>query len=478
MKKIFTLITLGVMALTANAQEEKLLFEYGATYVDEQEITTDNSKLQLGKDIKKATKWDNKASSSTEYLAPFTQTVQIKNEDSGEMEDKDRIVYISGGNNPKDLEDNGNSNASGFDGSGETGRLPRSGTYYMITPSVNGTVLMGIILNADKEFFVVDGTDAVESEKIKDGEVVGMTLNVVNADAVIAPADLIFVDKDGNNLGTMEDAGKGGIMVTDKLTGTVQFEAKANHTYYVFCNGSKLGCFGYVFTPSGDTPEEAPVSLVVDGTEIDGGASLIAYEWQNSEARYQGPSRIVDGAAVVYVRSKEQAEAAGNPTLDTDGNYADWDSQFFITFGEENALQEGDKIQLKMQAKADVAATIGTQLHNAPGAYVHWYAVGDVNFSTDWAPFESMEVPVSGAGNWQVGAVGTYTIAFNLAKGIENTFYFKDIQVLITRTATGITDVIDLNPATVGARYNLAGQRVDDSYKGVVIMNGKKYINK
>jgi len=28
------------------------------------------------------------------------------------------------------------------------------------------------------------------------------------------------------------------------------------------------------------------------------------------------------------------------------------------------------------------------------------------------------------------------------------------------------------------ARYNLSGQRVDDSYKGVVIMNGKKYLVK
>ena len=32
---------------------------------------------------------------------------------------------------------------------------------------------------------------------------------------------------------------------------TVGFDVEANETYYVFCNGSKLGFFGYVFTPGG-----------------------------------------------------------------------------------------------------------------------------------------------------------------------------------------------------------------------------------
>lgn len=497
MKKIFTLFALGALTLTANAQEEKVLFEYGSTIVDEQEFTSENTKLQLGMDIKKAAGWDVKASSSSEYLAPFTQIVQVKNEDTGDMEDKERIVYIVGGNNPKDdlANKGGGFNGTPYDNEGnpKQGKLPQSGTYYKITPSINGTIFAGIILNGDKEFFIVDATDAVQTPVLDDegAETGKYTYNVVNPDAVFTHDMFKICDNEGNELpyqdaegaGCIYDGGKGGIKVQDKITGTVEFAVKANRTYYVFCTGSKLSFFGYVFTPSGDTPEEAPVTLLLNGETINGAASLVSYEWLNSDARYQGPSRIEDGAAVVYVRSQAQAEAAGNPTMtqpDENGNtsYADWDSQFFITFGQENALQEGDKLQLKMQVKAAATATIGTQLHNEPGAYVHWYAVGDVNFSDDWASFESMEVPVSGAGGWQVGAVGTYTIAFNLAKGTENTFYFKDIQVLITRTATGITDVINVQPATEGVRYNLSGQRVDASYKGVVIMNGKKFINK
>ena len=38
---------------------------------------------------------------------------------------------------------------------------------------------------------------------------------------------------------------------------------------------------------------------------------------------------------------------------------------------------------------------------------------------------------------------------------------------------TGITEMYRINPES-GVRYNLSGKRVDDSYKGIVILNGKK----
>ena len=419
MKKIFTLIALGAMALTANAQDEKVLFEYEGTYVDEQIITSENTQLQLGKDIKKATKWDNKASSSTEYLAPFTQTVQIMNEETGVMEDKDRFIYISGGNNPKDLEDNGK--GDGFDGSGETGRLPRSGTYYMITPSKNGTVLVGVILNADKEFFVVDGTDAVEGEKLKDGVVVGMSLNVVNADAVIAPADLVFVDKDGNEL-TPGDGGKGGVMVSEKFTGTVQFEAKANHTYYVFCTGSKLGCFGYVFTPSGDTPEP------VEGEDI---LPNFTYTWNSSES-YETQT---DGSVVFNAV--------------TWGGLACW-------LGEAD-WSNYEKLVVEYAEPTPVLTQIKIQ-----GCVPEMEAQAPAGSTTLEAPFEGFDMTAVSQVALQAAEAGTIHIA---------RIY------LVPKSTTGI-DAVKTVQSVNGAIYNLAGQRVDASYKGIVIMNGKKFINK
>ena len=45
-------------------------------------------------------------------------------------------------------------------------------------------------------------------------------------------------------------------------------------------------------------------------------------------------------------------------------------------------------------------------------------------------------------------------------------------------TATAISTIANDSSKLDGATYNLAGQRVDASYKGIVIRNGKKYLIK
>ncbi len=53
--------------------------------------------------------------------------------------------------------------------------------------------------------------------------------------------------------------------------------------------------------------------------------------------------------------------------------------------------------------------------------------------------------------------------------------------VAYDHTSTGIDDVNDNgngNWNTDAPRYNLSGQRVDDSYRGIVISNGKKMVKR
>lgn len=165
------------------------------------------------------------------------------------------------------------------------------------------------------------------------------------------------------------------------------------------------------------------------------------HEWRTPDAQTDGKSNIIvdpanpkNHCAAVVIRSKEEAKAAGNATVTNDqpladdfSNFADWDSQFFISVGENQALKEGDKIQLKMKVKADVEMKgVGTQAHAAPGAYLHWQCVGNVDFTTEWKEFEGSATVAS-------NQAGMYTIAFNLAKGIHNTVYFDDVQVIITK---------------------------------------------
>ena len=218
-------------------------------------------------------------------------------------------------------------------------------------------------------------------------------------------------------------------------------------------------------------------------------------EWRDMSAGatvFHGKAKLEGGAVKVYVRSREQAAEAGNATL-TGGdalnedfsNYADWDSQFFIRFDPNRALEPGDKMQLKMKVKADVAQEgVGTQCHAEPGEYLHWNCFGNVNFTTEFAEFTSNQLEAAPRGDdgnfpWNMGAAGTHCIAFNLAKGIENTYYFDDISLIVSKktTATGVYDTFIVKP-TKGVRYNLAGQKVDENYKGIVIENGRKFYNK
>ena len=155
-----------------------------------------------------------------------------------------------------------------------------------------------------------------------------------------------------------------------------------------------------------------------------------------------------DGVYSIYCRSSQQAEEAGNPTKDGNGNFASWDSQFFITFGSQNALAEGDKLRLTMSVKADAAITgIETQSHANPGGYIHWFAIDNVDFTTDWVEitreYEAADKDANGF-PWGKLAVGTYTVAFNLAKGDANTFYFKDIKVEILKAPEVEVQWVDL----------------------------------
>ena len=155
------------------------------------------------------------------------------------------------------------------------------------------------------------------------------------------------------------------------------------------------------------------------------------HEWNQDQTAQLDEARQPDANGVykVWCRSEEQAMEAGNPTMTGGENstFADWDSQFFITWDKESALQDGDQLRVTMSIKADVAQSgIATQAHGAPGAYQHYACIGTYDFTDEWVEY-APEVTVSGA------MVGMYTIAFNLAKGGENNYYFKDIKVEVIK---------------------------------------------
>ena len=130
------------------------------------------------------------------------------------------------------------------------------------------------------------------------------------------------------------------------------------------------------------------------------------------------PSSDILGAAIVAGAGKDGSRGilvkAGDDTEHEGAQ--DWDSQFWIILNDE--LPSGSKLHVEFDYKASVAATSNTQSHAAPGAYLHWAAIGDVNFTTEWQHF-SADVDINDAmakgDNGNGSGTGMKSIAFNLA---------------------------------------------------------------
>lgn len=96
-----------------------------------------------------------------------------------------------------------------------------------------------------------------------------------------------------------------------------------------------------------------------------------------------------------------------------------WDNQFWILPG---SFSAGSKYEMTAEIRADKAASTSTQIHNDPGNYVHYEAIGNVNFTTEWRT-----VTFSGTFS-QAGK----SIAFNLNElAEENNYYFDNISLKI-----------------------------------------------
>lgn len=96
-----------------------------------------------------------------------------------------------------------------------------------------------------------------------------------------------------------------------------------------------------------------------------------------------------------------------------------WDNQMWLVPG---SFASGASYVFTADVRADKPAYASTQIHNAPGSYVTYEALGNVNFTTEWKT-----VTVSG----KFSAAGQ-SIAFNLSElAEENNYYFDNVSLKI-----------------------------------------------
>ena len=180
------------------------------------------------------------------------------------------------------------------------------------------------------------------------------------------------------------------------------------------------------------TGEEAPVKLAPEGWTLATTNGNLAGDDASSYVMKEYPSTDIVPAAIEAGAGTEGSRGivvrAGDDTAND--SYAAWDSQFWIQLAE--AVPAGTKVHVEFDYKASQAAKATTQAHNTPGAYQHWAAIGDVNFTTEWQTFSAdIEVDDAMAGTKTEDGVttvgpGLLTIAFNLQEEKSATNYYFD----------------------------------------------------
>ena len=169
------------------------------------------------------------------------------------------------------------------------------------------------------------------------------------------------------------------------------------------------------------------------------------------------------------------------------GNGQPWDSQFWIAADRD--LKTDEVTVLKFQYKGSIAAHTSTQVHKVgddgkPCTYLNWQAIGDVDFTEEWQDFET-EFKVPSGDN------GMRSIVFNMAEikaacdySIKNVqWYIKDASLEEGQTYENLISgasnfYMKEEATTASAIYNLAGQKVNNNFKGIVVKDGKKFVNK
>lgn len=137
-----------------------------------------------------------------------------------------------------------------------------------------------------------------------------------------------------------------------------------------------------------------------------------------------------------------------------------WDSQFWVNVDVD--FTQGDEWEFSMKYKADTAAKATTQLHANPGEYVHYEAIGDINFTTEWQVYTAKgKFPKEVIDSKGVVA---HSIAFNLSEFIPaNNYYFDSISFKIG----GVEYITNINCNNVSCENYFQKENEGETFKSV-----------
>ena len=385
-------------------------------------------------------------------------------------------------------------------GNGENGSAS-AGTVYIINPVYDGKILVGVWLNANKNFYITEDGNALE--------------------------------------------GFNGITIPYKANTAYEFDVKAGSEYKVYCTGSKLGFFGFDYT------FDKPVTYTVVGTTdltgtdpawtIDDANNMVLngetglYEWTNDDIIVSSTTipefKVVKNGATYYpagdastnwkitlgaisadVAGKYNLKITFNPSTDAIGVTATEKTAEEVTIGASgwattvtsSALDfEGSGITAYTATLAGTTVTLNPVENVQAGTAIVLKGAED----TYYVPVTISTTPKgdlkSSDGSYLVN--DSYRKCFGLAVKDASTVRFakikngttipvkkaflevdpgvsaQELNVTFDDEAGDVTGIQTLNAernTLYGETYNLAGQKVNKSYKGLVISNGIKVVIK
>lgn len=184
-------------------------------------------------------------------------------------------------------------------------------------------------------------------------------------------------------------------------------------------------------------------------------------EWQDVEIVYRnalaGSFLLLqngDFVGDIYIRNVTFAKTVRGKTVTedrrcivvkaTERKQEAWDNQFWVVTGD---FPAGSSFEFSADVRADQAARASTQIHTTPGSYVHWAALGDVPFTTEWTTWRA-------SGRFDKAG---QSIAFNLSELPQaNNYYFDNISLKVNgveRVKNG-----DLEGSDVSSFFAKTGQ--------------------
>ena len=144
-------------------------------------------------------------------------------------------------------------------------------------------------------------------------------------------------------------------------------------------------------------------------------------------AKQKGTNVNDDGASDPFPANIEEVDGSKvfvvhGAVADTEGDASKWDNQFWIQ--SKQPWKEGTQIKISFRYKASKACKTATQMHHQkPSDYQIYYAIDNVNFTTEWQNFEKIiTIDANQANAW--------SIAFNLNEEVKEAvdFYFDDLS--------------------------------------------------